>query len=344
MDNTIIQQGRFTADGNNKVLQIRSDFDWIRVYNETALAQEAADLGYEFYYQRGMTAGRGVVWTKYGTDDPTYPITVGQIAANSGFTIINSTENVLGGAVTINTSGAGSDAVRPVLLTGSTAGLSAGSIVRLTNVTGGVNLNGYDFAIDTVVANTSFRIAGALATAPGANTTGGKYRIVNYDPIYYPRHRYILNITKASSAVITLNVPSGYAVGQKVRIIVPSQRVAGTAIWGMTEINNVLATITAVNDAVGTQSITVNVDSSAFTAFTFPTAAQGANAFQRAMVVPVGMNTPYAISQSVDELSDATENLAFIGVKLVAGNSSPAGNDDDVIYWVAGKSFSVDNQ
>jgi len=31
MDGTILQQGRFTSDGTNKVLAIRSDVDWIRV-------------------------------------------------------------------------------------------------------------------------------------------------------------------------------------------------------------------------------------------------------------------------------------------------------------------------
>ena len=50
--NTVIQQGRFTADGTNKILAIRSDIDWIRVYNESAITQATLDLGAEFYFQR----------------------------------------------------------------------------------------------------------------------------------------------------------------------------------------------------------------------------------------------------------------------------------------------------
>ena len=37
-------------------------------------------------------------------------------------------------------------------------------------------------------------------------------------------------------------------------------------------------------------------------------------------------------------------NIAERGMKLTAGTGSPAGVDGDVIYWVAGKSFSVTNE
>lgn len=339
-DNTIIQQGRFTADGNSRQLEIRSDFDWMRVYNETAIAQGAADLGAEFYFQRGMTNGRGVIYTKLGTvaNDP---MTVGQIAASSGFTLLDTSGNPLLAAVATTDV---SNVVRPIVLTGDTSGLAAGDVVRLTNQATDEQVNGYDFTIDTIVANTSFRLAGALANVGGAGgAQAGFYRKINFDPLYYPRHRFIANITQAAQAVITLTVQSGYAVGQEVRVLVPNDQVAGASVYGMTEMNNLLGTITAINDAVATQTITVDIDSTNFTAFSFPTAAQAATALRKAMVVPVGMDTAQAISSSVDLLSDATDNQGFIGVELAAGNDSPAGNNNDVIYWVAGKSFSVSN-
>lgn len=336
--NTVIQQGSFTADGNAKTLQIRSDFDWIRVYNETALAQGAADLGAEFYFQRGMTNGRGVVYTKLGTvaNDP---LTIGQIAAASGFTLIDSSGNPLGAAVAITGS---TNVVRPIVTTTIT-GLAAGDIVRLSGVTGQENLSGYDFAIDTVGGGT-FRIASALATAPGAAGTAGNYRLINFNPLFYPRHRFIVNITQAANAVVTVSVPSGYKVGQEVRVIVPQTSQAGVSDYGMVEIDGLVGRITAVDDTLATQTVTLDIDSSAFTAFTFPTAAKAAQPLSKAMLVPVGIDTGYAIAQSQNILSDATDNEGFIGVKLAAGNSSPAGNNADVIYWVAGKSFSVDNE
>jgi hypothetical protein len=43
-------------------------------------------------------------------------------------------------------------------------------------------------------------------------------------------------------------------------------------------------------------------------------------------------------------LNDASFNTNFIGVRLAPGIASPAGANADVIYWVAGKSFSVTNE
>jgi len=65
---TIIEQGRFVSTGADVTLNLRQGVDWIRVYNTTALAQGAADLAYEFYWQRGMaTTGQlGLFWTKLG--------------------------------------------------------------------------------------------------------------------------------------------------------------------------------------------------------------------------------------------------------------------------------------
>lgn len=331
---TIIQQGRFTADGNAKVLQIRSDFDWIEVFNETAAAQAAADLGYKFYWQKGMTNGAGFVHTILGTvaNDP---VTVGAIAASAGFTVIDTSGALLGSSVAIT---AGTNITEPVFTTGSTAGLVTGSIVRLSGMTGQTNLNGYDFAIDTVVTNTSFKMAAALATAPGAAATAGAYRIVNFEPEYYPPFRYITNITQAASAVVTVSVPSLYKVGQKIKFSVPDAK------FGMVEMDGLEGTVTAVVDTVGTQTVTVDIDSTGFSAFTFPTGAQAlAGGFSKAMVYPVGMNTAQALSSGVDVLGDAVYNTGYIGVRLAAGTASPAGQAADVISWRAGKSFSVDN-
>lgn len=331
MDAAIIQSGRFTSTGVAKTLQIRSDFDWIQVYNETAIAQNAADLGAVFYWQSGMTSGRGLVTTKLGAvaNDPT---TIGQIAELAGFTPVDSSGIPLSAAVaTTNVT----NATRPVISTGGTAGLTASSIVRVYSNVNTRQINGYDFAIDTIVANTSFRIASVLATATdGVVAQAGNYRIVNFDPLYYPRHRFPVNITQAASAVVTLSVPSGYKVGQTVRFSIPSQ-------FGMVELDNQIGTITAVDDTVGTQTITVNIDTTGYTAFTFPLNA--AYPFTRAIVVPVGENTAQAISSGVDILNDATYNTGYIGVILAAGTASPAGQNGDAIYWVAGKSSYTQN-
>lgn len=334
MDNTIIQQGRFTADGNSKVLQIRSDVDWMEVLNYTIADDDTQTtaVGVKYYWQRGMAADGGIEYKKSNAANASNLISA---LASGGFTLVDSSANPVGGAVAIT---GASNVVRPIISTASTSGLSAGDVVRLSSVTGAEGLAGIDFTIDTVVSNTSFRLAGALATAQGAAGTAGNYRKIKYDPIYYPAFRNILNITQAASAVVTLSVPSNYTIGQKVRFVVPS------SIYGMTEIDNLSGTISAVDNTVATQSITVDIDSSGFSAFAFPTAAQSvANVLGKAMVVPFGMDTSKAIASGVDQLGDARYNQSYLGMILAAGADSPAGSSSDVIYWKAGKSFSVDN-
>lgn len=323
--------GRFTSDGTNQVIQVRSDIDWMWVINETNAGATGNDSAV-FYWQRGMAAGTGIRYFKSGGGNN---LNLTTLADPNGFTLLDTSTARLGAAVAITAS---TNVVRPIVSTGSTAGLFDGSIVRLSGVTGQPNLNGYDFAIDTIVANTSFRLAGALATAPGAAGTAGNYRIVNFDPFYYPPFRFILNVTQATSAVVTLSVPSQYVVGQRVKFSIPN------ANFGMTELDGLEGTVTAVDDTVATQTITVNIDSSGFSAFTFPTAAQAATPFAKAMVHPVGMDTAQALTSSVDILGGAVSNQGFIGMRLAGGADSPGGSNNDVIYWRTGKLFSVDNQ
>lgn len=333
MDNTIIQQGRFTADGNSKILQVRSDIDWMRIYNYTvAGSSQTTAVGVEYYWQRGMSADTGI---EYKKSNAANAANLTAALSSGGFTLLDSSASPVGGATAIT---GASNVVRPIISTASTSGLASGDIVRLSSVTGAEGLDGIDFTIDTIVSNTSFRLAGAMANVQGAAGTAGYWRKIKFNPIYYPSYRYILNITQASSAVVTLSVPSNYKVGDKIRFSIPS------SIYGMTEIDGLLGTVTAVDNAVATQSVTVDIDSSGFTAFAFPTAAQStANVLGKAMVVPVGMDTAHALSSSVDILGDATYNQAYLGMLLAAGTDSPAGSVSDVIYWVAGKSFSVSN-
>jgi hypothetical protein len=146
--------------------------------------------------------------------------------------------------------------------------------------------------------------------------------------MFYPRWRYIVNITAANPAVITTSVQHGYTVGQKIRVNLPD------ANFGMVQINKVEGIVTAVTAS----TITTNIDASAFAAFTF--ALPASVPFSMPTVVPVGIDTGTALTGAVDILADATRNTAYIGMKLVAGVAGPAGDTNDVIYWQAGKSFS----
>jgi len=328
--NTILQQGRFTADGTAERLAIRSDVDWMRVINWTiADADQTTAVGVQYYWQRGMPADRGI---EYKKSNAANAVNLIDAMASGGFTLINDqTDPVLSASRVIT---AGTNAPQPVYDTGTTTGLATGSVVRLYTMTGQSELGGVDFEIDTVNAGVSFRVRYAMSQAPGAACTAGAYRIVNRDPSFYPTMRYIANITQATQAVVTMTVSHGYTVGQVVSFRIPGQVALGT----MTELNGLNGSIVAVSAS----TITVDIDTSAFTAFNVPLATDAPVTWPQ--IVPVGEDTAAALTYGGDILGDAERNISIIGMSLATGANSPAGKNGEVIYWVAGKSFSVTNE
>lgn len=332
-------QGRFTSTGANVVIQLRSDLDWMWVKNQTVSYAAGAGTGAEFYWQRGYTQGRGDIYTKTAA---TNALAKAQIAANSGFYLVDSSVNLPGPSLALTGITAGNP---PVVNTANTASLSNGDIVRIFNTVGAQQLGGLDFTIGALSAGVSFTLA-YMAQIASANPGAGTFRRIPYNPYFYPSSRYITKIevdpSNSAQAIVTLSVTHSYTVGQVVRLIIPTV----TALaYGMTALDGVQATIVAIGaaDADGvTNTITIDQDVSGFSAFAFPlTTAPG---FTPAQVVPMGENTAEALLLGANILGDSTVNTAYIGIQLVAGASSPAGVANDVIYWVAGKSFMVDNR
>lgn len=327
----VIQQGNFTATGNAVNLNIRSDVDWMRVYNITnATADQTTALGTEFYWQRGFPAAAGITYYKSSAANAA---NLEKYLTTNGFTLINTTANPLG---TLNsTITAISTASIPVATNSGTNGLVAGQVVRLYSVVGAPQLSGMDFTVGYNTLSTTTFSLDYMSQLSVAGTTAS-WRVVNWDLPYYPRFRYITKITSSgSSSIITLSVTHGYTVGQKVQFSVPTT-------YGMTQMNGLEGTITAINTTTTSgNTLTVDIDSSTFTAFAFPLAANANTA--RAVIVPVGDNSAYSISQGVDILADAVYNTSFIGMQLAGGAGNPGGAANDVVYWVAGKSFKVNN-
>ncbi len=130
--------------------------------------------------------------------------------------------------------------------------------------------------------------------------------------------------------MITLSVAHGYTVGQEVRFNVPSA-------FGMTEINGLLGVITAVTTG-STNTITVNIDSTGFTAFAFPTSAVAAAGVTFAQVVPVGEAAINSVSQPFGNLlDDATRNVSVTGV-IVGSTVQTTGK---LYQWFARKATSI---
>lgn len=348
---TVLQQGRFTSTGIPVDLNIRSDVDWIWVYNETVLndAAAAADLCAQFYFQRGMTNGRGVEYRKLGTvaNDP---ITTLQSAPGAGIFLIDSTVNIPASSTAVT----GLTAANPPVVTAAGHGLLVGDIVRFDNLDNQPQIAGIDFSV--TATGVTFQIGNINLTNSTASTAGFVRRIP-FDPIFYPRRRSITYVSTEAQAKIYLSVTHGFTVGQKVRLQFPG----GSSVWGNFAIlDGVEATILDINlvragnepnNGGVANNIRVDVDTSALGNWNVFGAANNeaypgsaAIPFSPAQVVPFGEDTAEALSQNVNILEDATRNTAFMGARLMSGVNGPAGQVGDVIYWVAGKSFSVDNQ
>lgn len=314
----IIQSGKFISAGLDVQVYVRSDLDWMYVYNYTT-SSVAGGAGCQFYWQRGMDAGTGLVYSK------TAAVNALELdnMTSGGFTLFDTSITTVGNPVATTST---TNAVRPVVATGSTANLSAGTVVRLSGISAAPTICGIDFEIDTVVANTSFRIAWPLANAPGAVGGAGFYRIVpSPSSIYEPRRLFVVDIASVgATTVVTTSITHNITVGEEVRMYVSS------AANGMVEINNLQGTVTAI-DLVN-NTFTLDIDSSSFTPFVWPAAAD--SPYTPAQCFTFGS----VAAGNLTLLDDATRNVSGIGINLGAGVGFPAGIDNDVIYWVVGKS------
>ena len=308
------QHGEFVSSGKAESIVINTDIDIIKITNLTEIAATNSGHGTNYDWLKGCN---GTV-TYHPAADHTL---ANDVLASGSISVVNTSDSPVGALD--STISAISNAAIPVVTITSTAALSAGDVVRLFNVTGAQQFGGMDFTIgNNTFSGTTF----SLDYAPQiVAATSGSFRAIKYSPVYAPYTRNISKITQASSAVVTFTVDHEYTVGQVIRFNV-------SAAFGMSEINGKRGTITAVSAANNT--ITVDIDSSGFTAFAFP--LTGAALFTPAHVNPVGET---AAENAGLPYQDATRNIAYQAVVLQAGVKKPAGSVNDVIHWEISSTF-----
>lgn len=299
--------GTFVSDGNTRTISLPSGYDQFELINISDIGSTAANSN--VMKARGTSAmSAGSAYYSPKTSGAA-TVALETTTTTGGFTFLSDSASQSNGAL-VSLNGTQVNQANPAVAdTGTTTGLVAGvTVVRMINTTGMLQIAGMDFTVGTVVGSTSFQLKYLDSSGFAAAATGGSYRIIASDGRYAPRNRTITKITQASSAVITLSVTHGYVVGEKVRVIVPSA-------FGMTEINGLLGTVTAISTTNNT--ITVDIDSSGFTAFAFPTSATAAAGVTFAQVVPVGEAATNSSSQPYGNLlDDATHNVAVTGVQI----------------------------
>lgn len=303
-------------------LPVPCGYDYVKIINLDDYNTPAATIVMAEGHATSV-AGSAVTYTGNGA---TPNVLTQRVAITGGFTIIPDSGIQTPGAAVINAA-AISNATPPVALTATP--LAVGDIARVYNTTGMLQISGMDLTVTAVNAGVSHTYGFLPAAGFLAAATAHTFRRIPFDARFYPRRRFITAISQAGSAVIQLSVLHDFHVGEKVRILVPS-------LFGMTQMNNQLATITAVSNTIGTgtNSITVNIDSSAFTAFAFPTSAVAALGMTFAQVVPVG---EAATSPYQNLLDDATLNTSISGVRVDTGVLVASKN----YSWIATKGQTI---
>ena len=258
--------GSIVSTGSPVSININAGFDEFHIRNLTTLAAGSGIV--ESIWYKGMNNYAGITNTLAGGTITSTVITA------AGFTYYDTATATIGPAYAIT---AISKAAPGVASSGTTP--VAGQIVRIYGTTSMLQIAGMDFTVGTVAAGVNFQLA-YLTTSAFANTaTGGYWRLLPVDYKFYPRKRYITAITQAASAVVTLSVTHGYEVGEYVYFTIPSS-------FGMVEMNGLTGQITAIDTTANT--VTLNINSSAFTAFAFPTSATAAAGSSFANMAPAG--------------------------------------------------------
>ncbi len=214
-----------------------------------------------------------------------------------------------------------------VVSTGTTTGINVGDFIRLINVTGALELSGFLYQVTAVSASTSITL-GYAATAEtargityGSGTTGFYQKV--YPGFMYPASRTVLYISQATQAKVYFARQNDFTVGELVDFQIPSA-------YGMTQLSNLTAAsgsgpfasnpagaarVLVVTNTTSESSITIDIDTTGFTTFTYPASASYTAGGSPPVCIPAGsgvvpLNGSATLAQSPPgtNLLDAFDN------------------------------------
>lgn len=341
---TIITGGSFTSTGANVKINLPSSADYFQTWNITQLTAtnpntvvKAEWFGPNFGAGASPAAG-GIRWVKTNTLLTVEPFS--NSTASNGFTYVTSSpvvESQAANAITAITN------VNPAVVSQVNT-YNNGDIIRVYNTTGMLQIGGMDFQISSV-SGAGYTLLGLPATAANgfaAAATAGNTRRISANNAVDPEFLFITGISQATQAVVSVSVdPSPYyVVGNKIHFSVPSS-------FGMTQMNQLTGTIVAVNGvaasgAIAAYNLTVDIDSSAFSAFSFPASSSSPTAALFATLAPAGSQTSFNPNTKVQTGYEFQKTPFHTGqftpyMLLFGGAQSPAGANLDIINWAAYK-------
>jgi hypothetical protein len=326
---TILTGGSFTSTGAGVKIPLPSSADYMEVYNLTQLAATNPNtvtmskwFGPKFGV--GASAADSGVRTVKTTADLTGTY------ASGGFTYVTTSpivEAQSANAITAIT------AASPAVVS-QTNTYSDGDILQFYSTTGMLQIAGMNFQISSS-SGSGYSLIGLRAAGFAAPATAGYTRRISKYAAVEPQFLYVTEVTQATQAVVRTSVDPTqyYAVGMKIRFSIPGS-------FGMTQLNGLTGKIVAMSAA--NYTMTVDIDSSAFSAFAFPASTSSPTAALFATLAPAGASTQVdpitGVQTGYDFQYQPFRTGQFVPFMYLSGGAqSPAGAAADVIDWIAYK-------
>lgn len=318
---TLLEQGSFTSDGTAKQIPLSGGANYFTTLNYTqAATQQATGRGVKFEWFSGFADGYALETKKTNSTDALNLV----VATSGGFNYVQSRplpEAPKTGTTITQAAGA--------VCTSTSHGYAIGDRVRIYGNVVMHQIAGMEFTITAVTSNT-FTL-GYLDSSGFANPETGftVRRIAKYAEVL-PEYHFITAITQATQAVVTFSSTHNYKLGDVIYLRVSSN-------FGMVEMDQQSAKCVAVDTVNNT--VTLDINSSSFTAFAFPLASVYPN-----IVFSVGtvqgknglvddfFNNINPVTFPLDPYRQAT---VYPYMNLQPGAQGPAGSTSDVIYWQA---------
>ncbi len=342
---TQIVTGAFTNVADTPFfIPIRCQIDEFRLVNLTRSGITALGIAGSLsstlisqaeFFPRYMSRGTALVYQNGTASGNVSPLNAGNLPQN-GFYLIDASTQQNGPNVSIASFVPGTTTV----FTATAHGFVVGDVVRIGSMTSAPQLGGLTMTVTAVTANTFTTL---LNSSNALTSVGVVYRVVPFGvsnrSLYYPQVRAIAGITAANPMVVTTLVQQNYQIGDVVRFQIPT-------VFGAQQITSTTNglplefTVIAVNNAIGTQTVTLAYDATALTAFAWPAAAsypfslpemipQGEgniNNFQGFGIVPAPL--PYG---NQDILGFATQNQGATGILVGVGDGTSATTTGGII-------------
>lgn len=341
---TIITGGSFTSTGVAINIPLPSSADYFKTTNITQMALTgtvcvAAEWFGSKFGVGASSANSGLRWRKAGSS----AILIDSFAtsvASDGFTYVTTVPQVEAQAANAITA---ITAANPAVVS-QTNTYSNGDFIQLYNTTGMLQLGGANFQISSA-SGSGYTLLGLPATVSNGFATAGTAgftRRISKALAVEPQYLFITNISQATQAVISTSIDPSlyYVVGMKIHLSVPYS-------FGMYQMNQLTGTIVAVNAVsatsnIGAYNLTIDIDSSAFTAFAWPLSTLSPTAQLFATLSPAGAATTFNPVTGVVTGYSFQHQPFRTGqftpyMRLGGGAASPAGANADVIDWMAYK-------